>query len=305
MKKYKYAGVLKGFDFKKINKNNFQLLIEKQLFDVNELSETYKGLGNYFGLELEEVDLNFSDFFLFNGKEYLLKKDIYLEMYNFKNEFIEDWNEIDSVYNEINLGIEREFQTENKLKVIEKYYNEYFSIVKNSDYYLLFKDGNKTGGYNSWLEYFISNIVDEEDFTSVENYLKGNLPFFLNPQINKDWDSFYIISKVCDYCIRKKIEIENPKKEKLIIEEDLMIKNYKIDTMDTSKQVALLEAIIASGRWGHLSASKKGEIASYLLGKNKDNIKKVYLEFDKPFPQMSQKTQDDKKEIENLFGKYF
>lgn len=299
MKKYNYYGVLKGFDFKKINAVNFLKLIEKNLFDVYELSEIYKKPGEYFGLELEKIDWVFSDFFLFNGKEYHLKNEVFLEMYNFKNNFIEDFNDLESIYNEIYLAIEKEFQTENKMKVIEKYYNEYFSIVKNSDYYLLYKEGIRTKGYHSWFQYFKSDIVEEEDFTSVENFLKG-VSSFLNSKINEEWNTFYIVSKVCDFCSKKRKEIENPSKNEISSNEGLTNKSNKNEIMDTSKQVLLLEAIIASPKWGNLSATKKGEIVSLLIGKNKDNIRNVYLQLDKPNSEMSQKIKDDMNEINKL-----
>ena len=90
----KYYGILKGSYFDKITKDNFPILIDKKIFIPRKLSNCYLGEG-YFGLEIEKEPFKFSNFFLFNNKEYHLYYEIYNQMYVFDKSKIESDNKID------------------------------------------------------------------------------------------------------------------------------------------------------------------------------------------------------------------
>jgi hypothetical protein len=55
--------------------------------------------------------------------------------------------------------------------------------------------------------------------------------------------------------------------------------------------------------WSSISATKKGEILSHLFGKNKDNIKKIYLELDKKSSKNSDKLLNDRKRADEIVKK--
>lgn len=287
----KYYRKLENFDFEKINKNSFQKLIDEGIFDEFELSKTYKNDEDYF---INDNDImGFGDFYIFNRKEYHLKKDIYAEMIYVKNWYFEAFNSVDVLIEEIEVLVVSEFQLENKLKILEENFKKYFNQINDKQYYPLFKDGTLTSGYESWEQYFISDIEENENYTSVTKFLKGEYNF-LNPEIENQWNDYLVFSKISDYCEKKKNSLLNIK------ENNLANKNSNIDL---SFQISLLEEIINLKNWSEITATKKGEILTNLLGKNKDNIKKIYLEFDKKTSEISNKTLKDREKASELIKK--
>ena len=100
------------------------------------------------------------------------------------------------------------------------------------------------------------------------------------------WIKYYTIRTQIDFCkeqINKLKNVEN-----------------KPSSIDTSLQIFLLEEIINLKDWSSISATKKGEILTHLLGKNKDNIKKIYLELDKKSSENSEKLLNDRKKADEI-----
>ena len=77
----------------------------------------------------------------------------------------------------------------------------------------------------------------------------------------------------------------------------------QINNIDLSFQISLLEEITKLQDWSEISATKKGEIVSRLLGKNKDNIKKIYLELEKNKSAASNKILQDIDKASELIKK--
>lgn len=108
-------------------------------------------------------------------------------------------------------------------------------------------------------------------------------------EISSIWVKYYTIKAQIDFCKEQINKLKNTKQ--------------KSGLVDTSLQVFLLEEIINIKDWSSISATKKGEILSHLLGKNKDNIKKIYLEFDKKSSENSEKFLNDRKQADEIIKK--
>lgn len=289
--KAKYYGILKGFDFENVNINSFNTLVCSGIFNEYELSQGNINENDYF---LSDKDImTFGDFFIQNRKEYHLKDEVLLEMIYVKNWILEAFNSVETITEEIEVLITSEFQLENKLKILEENFKKYFNEIGDKNYYSLFKNGTLTGGYETWEQYFISHIVDEPNYQIIAKFLNGENKF-LDKEIENKWNDYFIVSKISDYCEKKKNILLNIKENTL---------EKQINNIDLSFQISLLEEIINLKDWSEISATKKGEIVSNLLGKNKDNIKKTYLEFNKKNSTVSDKLLEDRNKASELIKK--
>lgn len=288
----KYYGILRDFDFDKININSFKKLVESGIFDEHELSDVYKNDEENFVLDTDIRE--FFDFFIYNKKEYYLKKEIYAEMIYVKNWLLETFNNVSYFTEEIEVLLISEFLLENKLIILEENYKKYFNKIKDKQFYPLFKNETlNSDSYENWEEYFISDIVDNENYKSVANFLNGKSDF-LNKEIANQWNEYFVISKISDFCEKKKNLLLN-------IKDTSVEKN--LNNIHLSFQISLFEEILNIKDWSELSATKKGLIISQLLGKNKDNIKKIYLEFDKIKSDVSEKYLEDRNKASELIKK--
>jgi hypothetical protein len=92
---------------------------------------------------------------------------------------------------------------------------------------------------------------------------------------------------------------KNKRKEK-----KTTLKSENINPVNTSLQVLLLEEILVLGeKWEELNPTSKSSILCHLFGKNKDNIRDVYYEINKPKPTYSKKILSDMKKAEELIKK--
>lgn len=281
----KYFRCLKDFDFDKININSFNTLASSGIFDEYELSKTYKNEEDYF--KSDSDFMCFGDFFIQNRKEYHLKKEVYTEMIYVKNWYLESFNIVEEITNEIEVLISSELQLEEKLKIIEENYKKYFNQITDKIYYPLFKNETYTCGYSKWEQYFISYIVDNDNYNSVKKFLKGDNDF-LDNEINIQWTEYFVVSRLSDYCEEKKNSLLN-------IKENILEK--RTNNIDLSFQLAIIEEIMKINNWEEISPEKKGQILTHLLGKNDDNIRKYYVE-------LNRKSTDIKSKFYDKFGKY-
>lgn len=197
----KYFGKLKGFNFEKINKESFLTLISSGIFDEYELTSTYKNDDDYFTLDSDTME--FGDFFIFNRKEYHLKKEIIFEMIYVKNWCLETFENANYITNEIETLVISEFQLENKLRILEENYKKYFDQITDKKYYGLYKNESFTDGYENWKQYIISDIIDNENYKSAAKFLNRDSTFF-SDEIESQWNDYFVFSKISDYCEEKR-----------------------------------------------------------------------------------------------------
>lgn len=286
----KYFGILKDFDFDNITRDTFHLLVEKDIFDVYELSNCYKSNDDYFGIELNEQKYTFGDFFLFNKKEYVLKKSIISEMINRKNWVMKAFHDLDSITNEIELLVEAEFIPEKKIDVLENRRKAYFNQIRNATFYLLFKNNVEVRSYKSWEEYVTIEFLEEDGSKYIADYLKGKIKY-LPSSLEYDWNDYFIFSFINDYCDMKRSEI-------LGIE--VAIKELASKELDVSKQILLFEKLRHFDNWDDLSAHKKAKLINLLINKSEDNIRKTFSNIDKKDSELTDKFKKDNLEVENL-----
>lgn len=195
----RFYGVLKSFDFNTINRESFPVLLNSGIFNELELSNCYKSSDNYFGIELDNDTWSFGDFFLFKGKEYYLKKEIYTEMVFRKNWTLKSFSNVNFITNQIEVSIENELIPKNKIQIIDDNFKLYFNQIRNKEYYSLFKNQTETNDYKCWEEYFIDEIVEKQNFDFLVNFLKGNNDY-IPSEIKQQWEDYFLVSEISDYC---------------------------------------------------------------------------------------------------------
>lgn len=202
---FQYHGILKNFDFDKINRDTFPKLIASNIFDVNELSTFYKSKDDYFGIELDDTNWEINNFYLFNNKEYHLREIVLDDMFDYCEFKCESQDELQYKILEIDLNINIQSSDYSKIKFLK---NEIFIMNQNMidpQYYLLYSKKRETNGYSRWFEFFRSEQIDNEDYTFIFKYLKGDRDF-VPTFIKQIWQDYFIVKHLTDYC-KNKIQI--------------------------------------------------------------------------------------------------
>jgi hypothetical protein len=233
--------------------------------------------------------IEFDTMITFGAKEYHINQDILKEIYTSIRFFVEVVaTDTQFDLNKILTNLEGRIETTEKIKYLEKKHKDLYSQVKNESEYLVYAEIKEFNGFENWQELIYDCLSGE--ITFIEKYLTSDIEMSDVPkEILSLWIKYYTIKTQIDYCKEQINKLKNTKQ--------------KSNFVDTSLQVFLLEEIININDWSSISATKKGEILSYLLGKNKDNIKKIYLELDKKSSENSEKLLNDRKKADEIIKK--
>ena len=282
-----------NFDYQEIENRKF---VKK--FKLEEL-----GLSNIENLVLHNVfiedeilienvktdSIEFDTMITLGGKEYYINQDILKEIYTSIRFFVEVVaTDTQFDLNKILTNLEGRIENIEKIKYLEKKHKDLYSQVKNESEYLVYAEIKEFNGYANWQELIFDCLSGE--ITFIEKYLTSDIEMSDVPkEILSMWVKYYTIKTQIDFCKEQINKIKNV--------------DNKSSFIDTSLQVFLLEEIINIKDWSIVSATKKGEILSHLLGKNKDNIKKIYLELDKKSSENSEKLLNDRKKADEIIKK--
>lgn len=233
--------------------------------------------------------IEFDTMITFGAKEYHINQDILKEIYTSIRFFVEVVaTDTEFDLNKILTNLEGRIESVEKIKYLEKKHKDLYSQVKNEPEYLVYAEIKEFNGFENWEELIIESLNGEVDF--IQKYLTSGIEMSDVPkEISSIWVKYYTIKAQIDFCKEQINKLKNTKQ--------------KSGLVDTSLQVFLLEEIINIKDWSSISATKKGEILSHLLGKNKDNIKKIYLEFDKKSSENSEKFLNDRKQADEIIKK--
>lgn len=202
---FKYRGILKNFNIEKINRDTFPQLIAANIFDVDELSDRHVSSDFYLAMEVDDLNWGLSNYYEYYNKSYCLKHEIVVAMFDDCKSKCESQDELQYKILEIDLNINIQASDYSKIKFLK---TEIFIMNQNmSDphYYLLYSKKRETEGYSSWFEYFRSEQIDNEDYTFIFKYLKGDRDF-VPTFIKQIWQDYFIIKHLTEYC-KKKIQI--------------------------------------------------------------------------------------------------
>ena len=282
-----------NFDYREIENRKF---VKK--FKLEEL-----GLSNRENLVLHNVfiedeilienvktdSIEFDTMITLGAKEYHINPDILKEIYTSIRFFVEGVaTDTQFDLNKILTNLEGRIESIEKIKYLEKKHKDLYSQVKNESEYLVYAEIKEFNGYTNWQELIFDSLSGE--ITFIEKYLTSDIEMSDVPkEILSMWVKYYTIKTQIDFCKEQIDKLKNTKQ--------------KSNFVDTSLQVFLLEEIINIKDWSIVSATKKGEILSHLLGKNKDNIKKIYLELDKKNSENSEKLLNDRKKADEIIKK--
>jgi hypothetical protein len=233
--------------------------------------------------------IEFDTMITFGAKEYHINQDILKEIYTSIRFFVEAVaTDTQFDLNKILTNLEGRIETTEKIKYLEKKHKDSYSQVKNESEYLVYAEIKEFNGFENWQELIYDCLSGE--ITFIEKYLTSDIEMSDVPkEILSLWIKYYTIKTQIDYCKEQINKLKNTKQ--------------KSGFVDTSLQILLLEEIINIKDWSSISATKKGEILSHLLGKNKDNIKKIYLELDKKSSENSEKLLNDRKQADEIIKK--
>ncbi len=233
--------------------------------------------------------IEFDTMITLGAKEYHINPDILKEIYTsilFFVEVVATDTQFD--LNKILTNLEGRIDNIEKIKYLEKKHKDLYSQVKNESEYLVYAKIKEFNGFANWQELIFDCLSGE--ITFIEKYLTSDIEMSDAPkEILSLWVKYYTIKAQIDFCKEQINKLKDTKQ--------------KSNSVDTSLQVFLLEEIINIKDWSSISATKKGEILSHLLGKNKDNIKKIYLEFDKKSSENSEKFLNDRKQADEIIKK--
>jgi len=233
--------------------------------------------------------IEFDTMITFGAKEYHINQDILKEIYTSIRFFVEVVaTDTHFDLNKILTNLEGRIENVEKIKYLEKKHKDLYSQVKNESEYLVYAEIKEFNGFENWQELIYDCLSGE--ITFIEKYLTSDIEMSDVPkEILSLWIKYYTIKTQIDYCKEQINKLKNTKQ--------------KSGFVDTSLQILLLEEIINIKDWSSISATKKGEILSHLLGKNKDNIKKIYLELDKKSSENSEKLLNDRKQADEIIKK--
>jgi hypothetical protein len=216
MSEQKFKNILKDFNFNNINKDTFPQLIDSGIFDEFELSDDYKSEEDYFGIETQEKNEIFSDWFLFNRKEYSLKKEIKFEVLKEQVKYFElIWN-MSCFEDYINTELAEEFSDIKKQEVLEKIYKKEYSLLPNKQFFIDYQKIQKTGNPLKWFEYLNDELEGgnyivsyEEQYSFISKYLKdhkgiGNL---FPEKICEVWKDCYTFLRITEALELKRTQL--------------------------------------------------------------------------------------------------
>lgn len=286
----KYFGILSNFDFRNIDKDNFEILIASGIFNEREYDLDPKEY-NDFAIELNEKN-GFCFYFVYKNKVYEPKRDLFLEMIYYLKNWSRGFYE-DIVISEIDIKVESEFKTKNKLKILEEKYKYFFSQIPEKTIDYISMSGIKTD-IKSFEEYICDELIEGAEFEAVKSYLKG-IHNYLPEELYDLWIEYFIFSGIKDHCENKKNLILNIKPKTM--EEN---QNSNVKNIDAFYQVCIIEEIRYISNWDDdLSATKKGKILKLLLGKNPDLLRDASILIGKKNTELSKKHQEDRQKAIN------
>ncbi|MDN3677686.1 hypothetical protein QWY90_10190 [Flavobacterium paronense] len=270
---------VKKFKLEELGLSNIENLILQNVFIEDEI----------FIDNVKTDSIEFDTMITLGAKEYHINQDILKEIYTSIHFFVEVVaTDTQFDLNKILTNLEGRIENIEKIKYLEKKHKDLYSQVKNEPEYLIYAEIKEFNGYKNWEELIIDILNGESAF--IQKYLTSDIEMSDVPkEILSLWVKYYTIKTQIDFCKEQINKLKNTKQKSSIV--------------DTSLQVFLLEEIINIKDWSSISATKKGEILSHLLVKNKDNIKKIYLELDKKSSENSEKLLNDRKQADEIIKK--
>ncbi len=282
-----------NFDYQEIEKRKFVKKFKLEELELSNIENLV--LHNVFIEDEILIDnvrtdsIEFDTMITLGAKEYHINQDILKEIYTSIRFFVEVVaTDTEFDLNKILTNLEGRIESVEKIKYLEKKHKDLYSQVKNEPEYLVYAEIKDFNGFENWEELIIESLNGEVDF--IQKYLTSDIEMSDVPkEISSIWVKYYTIKAQIDFCKEQINKLKNTKQ--------------KSGLVDTSLQIFLLEEIINIKDWSSISATKKGEILSHLLGKNKDNIKKIYLELEKKISENSEKLLSDRKQADEIIKK--
>lgn len=288
----KFYNILMGLKIDKLSKEIIDILIAKNIILKNNtnIEDSYKSYSKETQELFKQNSTELEKTIRFNNNEYEINDELIEEIYYSLQYIIESPSELEWEISEIEIELEGIIENDIKLKYLQDKHFTFLSEVKKEPEYLVYIGKKEFQGYRSWID-MMSDLLRHNDDLII-SYLTNGFAFSLNNTLYEDWLRYYKVKYLTDICKMQIQNIQNP-----------TLKESKHEQLDTSKKVMLIEEIRNITNWEDLSANKKGIILSYLLGRNKDNIKDVYLSIDKKQSENTDKFKSDSKYIKELVKK--
>ena len=240
----KYFGILKGIKEEYIDKNIFNQLLKFDIFDEFPLSERIKG-ESYFGLELEpeNIKLDFNDFFIFNKKEYWLKRTVWEDMFKFQAYYIEIRHSMsDFDIRRYSIDYNSLITKDEKIDFLKKLNRDFLKCYENKDLLFLYVKNEPARDCKSWEEYYINEHIEELYFDNLFRFLKGDLKFY-DERIFVMWREFRIYKDILEFINEKLTSLEETTKPN-VVEKVSVFEDWRSDIFKDKKCRSLFDFII-------------------------------------------------------------
>ncbi|MBN8641121.1 MAG: hypothetical protein J0L86_04845 [Flavobacteriales bacterium] len=279
---------VQSLKIEELDLSNIDNLVLKGIY-IEEQPSKYQIPFKSEGVFKDEDSTEIGAYIHLNSKDYHLNEIIQKEIYTSIRFFVECADTDTTLdLSKISANLEGRIEKTDKIKYLHKKHKDLYSLVNNEPEFLVYCGIKEFNGYNNWEEYIYDNLYCDSEL--IIKYLTTDFEKkdIFQP-VFEIWKRYYVIKTQIDFC-----------KEQLNI---IQGNSYKPETIDSSYQVFLIEEILRIDNWDDLSATKKGVILSCLLGKNKDNLKKVYIEIGKKISLNSDKLLSDRKKAEETIKK--
>lgn len=269
----KYYGILKhttltNDDF------SFQKLISMGLY-VENGDSLFKTIESY----------QFDAFItLESGKTYRLRDEVYEDIYQaleYSIENIED-DVLFAIF-DIKIELEALLDRNEKIRFLKNYYYNLFQEHKGDTSFMTYMGINQgpINDFGDWKNEALYILSYESTF--LLNFLKGEKIILTDLILYENWKKFYTIKELAIHCKSELNKLESTS--------DKSKSNCNTD-IEASKKVLLFEKLMKVENWEGVSATKKGEVLTYIFSRNPDNIKTIYLQLEKKLPDGSKISKD-------------
>lgn len=279
-KEIKFYGIFDKSDFKELQEEDQKkLLIDTQIYVLGKSIELF---------DEDEFDAVFdgnpSDYFIYLGSDFEINNKKYTLNIEFLNEvFSNIMNDFElNTPKYINKNLKRlniNLETYTNGKERSQYINN-VRITGESDYRSNLNSKLFMDLHEDKNEIRTNQILKKHlkhNHYQLSNYLFGIEKFEFYSIYSKLY-SFKSIKSVLEFCSENEIEQTE----------------FNLKPIDTSIQVFLIEGLLNIEGWVEISSRKKAKIIKEIIGKNEDNIRKVYEEMNKKQSENSQKFLTDR-----------
>lgn len=283
----KFANIILGTDFDKIDSQLIQTLVSKSII-IEHIPEKWESLKMTNSGNSTEFDTNL----LFDTKSYEINEEILIEIYermevqveNIAHHYVKEKAEITITVNSF-------ITLQEKVEYLKQKHRELYSSVNLEPEFLFFMGFNEFNGFLTWRELVIDSLRFHPEL--IKNYLTTSMTTIPVPEhILEMWLRYGRVEKLTDTC-NQLLAVFTDKNQPEHSETD------KQNSLDSAQKVLLFDRLMRYANWDELSHSKKAFALNKLTGSNTDNLRKFFSALER---QNTPKSENDNRIIDSIMN---